>query len=190
MDFVSRTYKKGIKKESLTSLILADCFDSLGYNKKTLVNNLDTIINYAELSQGNDLLELPQPEIEEYDEYTEEELINTQLEIFGFYLSNHPITRYREKQDVLTNKIHNYYDKVIKMTLLITKVKEITTKKNDVMAFITASDEFGTISLTLFPKTYKNYQKIKKNDIIKVTGKIEKRYDTYQMIVNTLITCN
>ena len=64
--------------------------------------------------------------------------------------------------------------------------KEITTKKNDIMSFITASDEYGQVSLTLFPNTYKTYNNIKKRDIIKINGKVEKRYDQYQIIVNNL----
>ena len=54
------------------------------------------------------------------------------------------------------------------------------------MAFVTASDEFGKTSLTLFPRTYHQYNNIKKKDIIKVYGHIEKRYDQYQVIVNNI----
>ena len=69
---------------------------------------------------------------------------------------------------------------------MVDQIKEVTTKKNDIMAFITASDEYSQISLTMFPNTYKTYNNINKRDIIRVTGKIEKRYDQYQMIVNSL----
>ena len=54
------------------------------------------------------------------------------------------------------------------------------------MAFITASDEYGKISLTVFPKQYKECTKIKEYDIISISGKVEKRFDTYQVIINSL----
>ena len=54
------------------------------------------------------------------------------------------------------------------------------------MAFVTGTDEYGQLSLTLFPKQYKEYKKIKEYDIINIRGKVEKRYDTYQIIVNNL----
>ena len=190
IDFVARTYSKEINKKVITSLILADCFRDFGYNKKTLINNLDNIINYAEIYEGENLLNLPEPELEYYEEYTEEEQINNILNTFGFYISNHPITKYRKNNEVLSNDINKYFNKVISTTLIINKIKEITTKKNDVMAFITASDEYGTISLILFPNTYKKYQKLEKNDIIKVTGKVEKRFDKYQLVVNEIIKNN
>ena len=69
---------------------------------------------------------------------------------------------------------------------MINSIKEINTKKNDIMAFINAQDEFGSISLTLFPKTYKNYLYLKKKNIIRVFGRVEKRYDQYQIIVNSI----
>ena len=175
-----------LNKKILISLIYAGCFSNLGYNMKTLINNLDNIINYAELSQDVGMLELVKPELQIYNEYPNELLISNQLSTFGFYLSNHPVTKYRTTKDIITTKIKEYYDKNITMTLLITKIKEITTKNNDIMAFVTGTDEYGQVSLTLFPKQYKEYKKIKEYDIINIRGKVEKRYDTYQIIVNNL----
>lgn len=185
-DFVTRTYSKGINKKTLISLIYAGCFSNLGHNMQTLINNLDNIINYAELSQDMGIIELVQPELQIHDEYPNELLISNQLSTFGFYLSNHPITKYRTNKDIITTKIKEYYDKTITMTLLITRIKEITTKNNDIMAFVTGTDEYGQVSLTIFPKQYKEYKKIKEYDIINIRGKVEKRYDTYQIIVNNL----
>lgn len=189
INFVVRTYSKGIGKKIIISLIYANCFSNLGYNKKTLIKNLDNIINYAELSQDIGLLELAIPEIEIYEEYSNEELLEKQLETFGFYISNHPVTKYRKLEDITTAKIKNYYDKNITMTILITKIKEITTKNNDIMAFITGQDEYGEIPLVIFPKLYKEYQKIKEYDIISISGQVEKRFDAYQIIINRIKIC-
>lgn len=53
------------------------------------------------------------------------------------------------------------------------------------MAFISGSDNTGTISITLFPDMYKN-TRIKRNDIIKVFGRVERRFDEYQVIANNI----
>ena len=51
------------------------------------------------------------------------------------------------------------------------KIKEITTKKGDKMAFITGSDETGSIEYTLFPKTYNNYiNNISTGYLLKIKG--------------------
>lgn len=190
IDFVVRLYNKGIGPKIITSLIQAGCFNNLGYNRKTLIENLDNIMNYAEISKDIGMVDLPEPVIEVYEEYTLDELLNIQYNTFGFYISNHPVTKYRESSDITTQNVKNYYDKRITMTVLVSRIKELTTKKNDVMAFITGKDEYGEISLTMFPNEYKTCPKIKNYDIIRLTGKVEKRYDTYQVIINDLKVLN
>ena len=189
-NFVKRNYSTGINKKVLISLINAGCFNNLGYNERTLICNLDNIINYAELAKDAGMLEISPPELLKEPDYTNEEVINNQLSTFGFYLSAHPTNNKRIPTDIETKNINLYYNKNINLILMIYNIKEVTTKNNDIMAFITASDEFGTISLTIFPKTYRQYNNISKKDIIRVYGHVEKRYDKYQIIVNSLKVLN
>ena len=186
IDFVKKNYSSTINKKILTSLILAGCFNEMGYNENTLINNLDNIINYADLLKDAGMLELSPPELEKFPDLTQEEKLNNQLVSYGFYLSEHPTNIYKNQEDIVTKDVKLYFDKNISIVLMINSIKEITTKKNDIMAFINAQDEFGSISLTLFPKTYKNYLFLKKKNIIRVFGRVEKRYDQYQIIVNSI----
>ena len=64
-------------------------------------------------------------------------------------------------------------------------MKEISTKKNDKMGFITGSDELNTIDVVLFPKIYEQYS-LEKGDIILVRAKVEKRFDKLQLVVRQL----
>ena len=70
LDFVSRTYKKGVNKKVLTYLIYSGAFDLFNYNKKTLIENLDLAINYAELCNDLDPSLIEKPEFEKNEEYT------------------------------------------------------------------------------------------------------------------------
>lgn len=186
IDFVIKNYSIGVNKKVITSLIKAGCFNSFNINEPTLINNLDNIINYAELCHDAGLIELTKPNLIKYDDYSTEEKYNNQYLSFGFYLSEHPTNIYKEVNDLNSKNIEQYFNKNITLILMIEQIKEVTTKKNDIMAFVTASDEYGQASLTMFPKTYKNYNNINKRDIIKVNGRIEKRFDQYQIIVNNL----
>jgi len=176
-----------INKKIVTSLILSGSFDMFGYNKKTLINNLDNILNYVELSKDAGLIEIEPPIIEEYPEYTKDELIKNELNIFGFYLTYHPVSKYKENIYTNTLLLEKYSNQYIELILEVNNIKEILTKKNDVMAFIKASDEYRQIDLTLFPKTYKDNKNIENYDIIKIYGKVEKRFDNYQIIVSKII---
>ena len=186
IDFIKRNYGISINKKVLISLIKAGCFSNLEYNENTLINNIDNIINYAELSKDAGMIDITPPELVPYEYLTKEEKIENQLTAFGFYISEHPVSTFRQQTDIETKNINLYYNKNISIVLLIDSIKEVTTKNNDIMAFVNASDEFSQISLTLFPKTYKQYNNINRKDIIKVYGRVERRFDKYQIIVNSL----
>ena len=46
----SKLVRAGVTKKQLETLILSDCFRNLGYNKKTLITNLDSLINYGTIT--------------------------------------------------------------------------------------------------------------------------------------------
>ena len=54
------------------------------------------------------------------------------------------------------------------------------------MAFVTASDEYGEVDVVLFPKVYESNYNINRGDIVLITGKVEKRINEYQIIVNKI----
>ena len=54
------------------------------------------------------------------------------------------------------------------------------------MCFISISDEEENIDVTIFPKIYNRINKISKNDIVYINGKVERRYEKYQIIVNKI----
>lgn len=190
-DFVKRTYGKSVNKKTLENLIDAGCFEGFGLNKRTLHENLDVIINYGDLIK--DLTEeyALKPEIEIYPEYSKKECMQKELEVFGFYLSNHPVTEYRLKERTIpVDQIELYFDKFIDIIILVDDIKEISTKTGDKMCFITGSDEIATIDIVLFPRTYKQYPELSKGMILKINGKIEKRFDQYQVVVQKLKLIN
>lgn len=189
-DFVVRCYSQSLNKKSIISLVLAGCFDEFGYNKKTLVNNLDNIINYAELVNDGGMIELEKPELEYYEEYSKEELVNYEYNVYGFYLLSHPTLIYKNNNDVDLVNIDKYYDKKINIVVVIDRVKEILTKKNDAMLFVYGSDNTGSIDITLFPNVYLENKDINKKDVIRVFGRVEKRYDRYQIIADKVSKLN
>ena len=187
IDFCIRMTSQSINKKVIISLILSGAFDSFGYNKKTLINNLDNILNYVELSKDSGLIEIEKPIIDEFSEYTKEELIKNEFNTFGFYLTYHPVSKYKKDIYTSTLSLEDYIDKYIELVLETNNIKEIMTKKNDVMAFVKASDEYRQIDLTLFPTLYKENKDLENYDIIKIYGKVEKRFDNYQIVVSKII---
>ena len=187
-DFIKRCYSKAVNKKVIETLILAGVFDSFEYNRQTLINNLDSIINYGELIKDLDEEFALKPEIIEYPEYDDKYIMEQELNLFGLYLSNHPITKIKSKYSniVELSNIERYFNKNINTIVYVDRIKEVNTKKNEKMAFITGSDEISTIDITMFPDIYKNYDSIKKGAIILINGRVEKRFDKYQLICSKI----
>jgi len=185
IDAVSRIYNIGVNKNIIENLILSGCFN-FGINKKTMVENLDNVINYANLIKDLDKTLVTVPQIIEYSEYNNDEIMSHEYNMFGFYIKNHPVTKYKRDNMCLTKNIEQYFDKYISIIGLIENKKEVISKKKEEMCFLTISDEYKKVSVVIFPKTYIKYKNINKGNIIKIKGKVEKRMDNYQIIANEI----
>ncbi len=184
-DFIKRCYGKSINKRVIENLIYSGSFDSFGYNHKTLINNIEIAINYADLVKDLDESLINVPEMEIVDEYDSSELIKQEYEVFGFYLSYHPVQSKR-KNNINSAIIKNYFNKTINIYLLIDNIRVIKTKRGDKMAFITASDEYGEVNMVMFPKIYERFYNLSRGEVVLVSSKVEKRINEYQLIVNNI----
>lgn len=182
-DFVSRIYNKNINTKTIETLIYAGALDSFNQTRNTLINNIKQALIYAELVSGLDSNLVTKPNLEIYEELPSNELMNKELELYGFYVSNHPASKYNE---IKIMNIKNYFDKTITTVGLLESIKTIKTKNNDTMAFLEISDETGSLSYTLFPNKISYANLLKVGDLLKIIGHVEKRYDKYQIIVNKI----
>ncbi len=185
LDFSVRCYNNAVNKKVLESLVLIGAFDKFNYNKKTLIENLEEIINYSLLCQELGDYNVIIPEIILFDEYDDSYLLESESELLGFYFSNHPVTKY--KRDINILNISKYFDKNVRMILLIESIKEIKTKNNDKMAFLKLSDEYGCIDGVVFPIYYKEiYNSLRKMIVINAYCKVERRLNKYQLVLNKI----
>ena len=184
-DFVRRIPLKFVNRNVLEKLIKADVFRTFGYNKKTLVDNIDLILNYAEIANGLSENEIEEPYLIIDKDYSEKELRLIEKEIYGFYISNHPSSAYQDNV-VKVENISKYFDKQVSMVLVIEKIDTFKTKKNENMASILASDETGEIELVIFPRNINLVNNIDAGDVIFVKGNVGRRYNDYQVLVNMI----
>lgn len=181
-DFISRCYNNGVNKKTIESLIDAGCFDKWEYNHQTLFNNIDVAINYAELIKDLDESLVEKPIMEIFPEYDSNEILKKEIAVFGFFLTNHPASKYQDGVIKIKN-LSQHFDKNIKMVTLIERISSIKTKKGEDMGFIDNSDETGTISSVIFPKKYQLLNNLKAGDLVILYGQVTKRFDKYQIVV-------
>ena len=182
-DFTYKT-KNFINAALLEILIKAGALDCFSLNHNTLLNNIESAINYGQLQDEEGSIE--KPLIVEYPEYSSNLLKEEELNSYGYFINNHPTSIYSSNEYFKLMHLTNNLFKKIKCVVLVDKITIITTKKNEKMAFFRASDDTGVADFTIFPGIYNLFVDIKENDIIMVWGSIEKRFDKYQIIVNNI----
>lgn len=181
-DFIARSYGFNVNKKTLENLILAGVFDAFGYNRATLLKNISSSITYAELIHDLDASLVNKPEMVMESEIPEFDLMQHELDLFGFYVSTHPASKYTKvmKQiDIASN-----FNKIVKTVVLVEKIKVIKTKKNKDMAFLVGSDETTSNEFILFDNL--NISEINVGDLLLIEGRVERRLDKYQIIVNQI----
>ena len=165
-------------------LIRAGALDEFNLTRQTLINNLDNIFNYMSLASDDYIPE--KPLLVEYPEYPKDILMTDEVSSYGFYITNHPTSIYQGNKYMKMANINKYLFKNITCVVLIDKIRTIKTKNNEDMAFFVGSDETGFNNFTVFPNIYQTFKEIKEKDLVIVNGKVTKRFDKSQIIVNNI----
>lgn len=183
-DFIVKT-KDFISKEMLETLIKAGTMDCFNLNQHTLIENIDAALNYAALVDVDSSL-IKKPAIVECDEYSEEVLRANELASFGFYITNHPASKYIGGNYKKISDINNFLFKKITIVCVIDRIKSLKTKKGEDMAFMQGSDETGVGDFTVFPREFSSLSNIKVGDLVCVYGEVTKRFDKVQIVVSKI----
>ena len=184
-NFVARTYGKSVNKKTIEALIDADCFRDFGYNHNTLMNMIDNALDYAMLCSDLDESLVMKPNVIEVDEYSEGEIMAREISTFGYYVTNHPSSKYQEGIMKIENMV-KFFDKYVDLVVIIGNVRKIKTKKGEDMGFISASDETGSCDFIVFPKNNNLLIDIRKDDLVKIRGQVTRRLDKYQIVVSNI----
>lgn len=124
-------------------------------------------------------------------EFHEKIRLSLEKEMMGVYISGHPLSSHEEELKMVstvtsselnelgenpseTNSTINIKDgSIITLGGIIVSKKNKITKNNNMMAFATLEDLYGTIELIIFPRTYDKYEKLVFEDsIVVVEGRV------------------
>ncbi|WP_027063035.1 DNA polymerase III subunit alpha [Mesoplasma seiffertii] len=155
--FATRMIKNGLNKTNYLVLAKAGAFDGFGYNRQTLIDNMELIIAFAEFNYGVKKLDpITYPLLEE-SPIQNEVISEYEKEIYGFYLTAHPITKIKidnaslKPADISKVKSFKGYSTVIGYVAIVRTKKD---KNNQEMAFLNLIDDTDEIDITIFARTY------------------------------------
>ncbi|MDY3738164.1 MAG: DNA polymerase III subunit alpha [Peptoniphilaceae bacterium] len=217
-NFITRIVNKGknyINKKAIESLIKAGCFDCLGISRaKLLTIYEDIFISITNNSKFNvsgqlTLTEMIDKDYKEnkYDikdnnekNYPKNNILKMEKEVLGFYVSDHPLSIYKESLkefinfnlDVKNFKNYNQLDnKIVTCAGIIYSIKEKLTKNNRLMAFSYLEDLSGKIEVIIFPEVYEKFSDvILEDEILLVKGTLKSSDTEVKLIADELIEIN
>lgn len=219
--FCERIQDKGINKKCVESLIKAGVFDDFGKTRATLLASFEGIIDLInnsskkvmenqvsmfDLMEEEEAIETKKYVFVEKPEFEEKELLSLEKEMIGVYISGHPLEKYRELLEKMTNintlnllkinadmeefgKTVEYKDNQnVKYAGIITKIKKKFTKNNTIMAFVTMEDLYGSVELIVFDSVYHHSQNaLLEENVVLVEGRLSIREDEPAKIVASAI---
>lgn len=207
-EFSSRIDTRVCNKKTMESLAQAGAFDTLHENRAQLLASIEDVLSYASRKQEEERLNqvslfgdgssgggfVQEPKLRDCPPWTNIERLNKERELIGFYLSGHPLDRYKEDAELFASHTLaideladlNDRDKV-KVIAIITAVKRITDKKGRPMAFVQVEDLHGSIEVLVFSEVYDRHQGLIAPDtVLLIEGTISQRDSQPKIIANSL----
>ena len=206
IDFMTRLSGKDvINKRQLEKLIQAGCFDELEKNRAKLFENVSNFVDIYSNLRNNDQNQTLLFE-EEKNSFNDNNLflqnipewssgyqLKNELEVIGFYFSNHPISLYPKNyfkqnnildwKDIKSdNEINN-----AKIVASILDIKERSNKDGKKYAFLTVSTLESQIELSIFSDKLSEYRSlIKEGNVILFNIDISRVNENFRMIVRKI----
>ena len=188
LDLCTRVNLRKVTKRVIESLIKGGACDVFGVSRNALLSALDATVSRAQsrakahqtkqvslLALAPVVEQTPQTGIgfdcEEADleEWSEDEKLRLEKEALGFFLTSHPLQPFHPEIRRLglreLEEARELADKTqIKSGVLITGIKEITNKRGNRMAFVTAEDLTATAEVTFFTEEFLVARELLKSD--------------------------
>ena len=156
-DFLWKIDNNLLSADAVGNLIKAGTFDRLAPNRNELLKINKDLVESVKMAGSNlSLFETLEPKVEEEKMPTAAEKSAMEVEAMGFSTGINPIIavqKYARKFNAKRLQVFESNEQGIAVGKLM-KVKQITTKKGDNMAFAVFSDTSGEKDFTIFPQVW------------------------------------
>jgi len=191
-DFCVRVDLRLVNRRVVESLIKAGAFDSLGLTRAHLLATTDTALESGQRQQRDraegqgSFFDMPAvaparpvTPTEITPEWEADQRLAFEKEVLGFYISGHPLARYRdvvEPLGVTTTADLAAKGHGARVVLFghANGLKETSTKGGNRMAFFTLEDMEGTVDITVFPEPFKTAAAcLRSGEAVLVRGRVD-----------------
>ena len=211
-DFCKRMNRNGLNSRALESLIKCGALDNLGVNRRQMLSVMKTVLDdlehdrrknaggqmsFFDMASVTTEVSVEIPMMQEFDLM---ELLYMEKEMAGMYLSGHPIDSYKDfaqviKADSIKDILSGDYPKrykdgsTVRLVCIVTKNKTQITKSNQMMAFVTVEDRYGSVELIVFPKVLAQCSSnLYSGSVVEIIGTLNFKEDEEPRIICEKVT--
>jgi len=206
-DFIARITHKDLNKKSMESLTKSGVFDSLAIDRGVILANIDKILACSSQikktfsSSQNGLFSQDSAgytfSLNNTSQATEDEKLGWEKELLGFYISDHPLKKYKDFfiqkkvvpiKSILDRSAKSSVGGSYRIAGVITAVKKIITKTKKPIAFVKIEDLSDTMEIVVFSEVLERKPEVwEPQNIIIVQGKMSLRDNEPKIIADEVI---
>ncbi len=182
-----------VNRKALESLVLAGALDELDPDRAKLLANIDKAIRFGQLQnksvtlgqcgffsdESNKVLQDSHyPDMDAADPMPESDKLQAEKKLVGFYLSRHPLERYRRDWEAFANlRLNNrsvQQARQYKVIGVVVAVRHHQDRKGKQMLFGVIEDFTGKADFTVFASVYEQYHHfLKPEEVLMLTAEAE-----------------
>ncbi len=197
-DFIERIERVDssvMNKRAVESLIKCGALDSLGANRAQLLSIFEKTIDgihsdrkrniEGQFSIFDNIQASHKDNLPNINEFPQKSLLAMEKEMLGIYVSGHPLQPYAKELEkvstLMTSDLTPDLEEAseikdgqrIVIGGIIVEKKNKITRNNNMMAFITLEDLYGSVECIVFPATFDRYNKFLDEDsVVVIEGRL------------------
>jgi DNA polymerase-3 subunit alpha len=166
-DFVSRIDGSKVNKKVIETLAKSGALDNFGYSRRALLEQVEDIVDAVKkageakkqavgsLFGDDEEMLTVEVQIKELPEYEQMEILEFEKESLGFYVSGHPLDKYRETIDEINYTLSSEIDTLAdgSEAIIVGRVEGVTnkiSKKGKPFGIANVLDFHGNLEFMLF----------------------------------------
>jgi len=173
-DFAERVDPKALNRRVLESLVAAGTFDTLEPHRAAVFAGADTILSFAQRAReeralgqsslfgGDTTVTLAQPQLPAVPPWPLSEKLKREKEVLGFYVSGHPLERYRRQVEALATPLAALADLSDRVDVVVAGIINTVTqrydKKGQPFAIVQIEDFTGSTEAFCFSDCFKEHE--------------------------------
>ena len=205
-----------MNKRAVESLIKCGAMNSLGGNRAQLLAIFERTMDGIHSDRKRNIegqfsmfeaidADMPDDNLPDLNEFSQKNLLAMEKEMLGLYISGHPLKPYEKDlkriSTITTAEIFQMQEQVeenladdmdgrrVTIGGIVTLKRNMVTKNNNMMAFITLEDIYGAVECIVFPATYDRYNSlIDEDSLIIIEGNISANEEDEPKIICQRIT--